>query len=305
MANLTVTPNYNATMEAMTPKTPGHCDQWNERHKQLLGNDAFLKAQIDKMLVNGAGSHNAIYRGKNLGESYTVDQICAMISNGTFSDIFIGDYFDVSITTTLGGTETVRCVIADLDTFWNNGDSGLTKHHAVIVPKDCFKTYAKMNDTNTTAGGYAGSKMHKEILPVYAAALQSALKNHIMSHRSLLTKGISETGASNAGAGYTGYTNGWDWYDTLLSLMSEVQLYGSTVFSSSFYDVGERNKQFNLFLFDPTKKVAGAGHNGSRMWYWLSAVSSASAFARCFNLGYSSFCSASAEGGVRPYFLIG
>lgn len=46
MANLTVTPEYNDVMEAMTTQTPAHCDQWNVRHQQLLGNDAALKDAI-------------------------------------------------------------------------------------------------------------------------------------------------------------------------------------------------------------------------------------------------------------------
>ena len=305
MANLAVTSQFNTAMEAMTTKTPGHCDQWNSRHEQLLGNDQYLKDQMDKMLVNGAGSHNAIYRGKNLTNIYTVDQICAMISDGTFSDLFIGDYFDVSINTSIGGTETVRCVIADLDTFVLNGDTAVSKHHAVIVPKDCFKTTAKMNDTNVTTGGYVGSKMVTTTLPIYATALQTALKNHIITHRSLLTNSVATTGNSNAGAGHVGYSNNWAWTDTLLSLMSEIQLYGSTVLSSSFFDTGERNTQFNLFRHNPAAKIAGQGHGGGRMWYWLSAVVSASAFAGCSNIGISHTGDASAEGCVRPYFLIG
>ncbi len=46
MTNLTVTPEYNDTMEAMTTQTPAHCDQWNVRHQQLLNNDAALRNAI-------------------------------------------------------------------------------------------------------------------------------------------------------------------------------------------------------------------------------------------------------------------
>ena len=162
-----------------------------------------------------------------------------------------------------------------------------------------------MNDTNVTTGGYVGSKMVTTTLPIYATALQTALKNHIITHRSLLTNSVATTGNSNAGAGHVGYSNNWAWTDTLLSLMSEIQLYGSTVLSSSFFDTGERNTQFNLFRHNPAAKIAGQGHGGGRMWYWLSAVVSASAFAYCYYNGGSNSNSASAEGCVRPYFLIG
>ena len=307
MANITAAehPELVLEMTAMERTTPAHYDEWNVRHQQLLDNDKYLNEQFVNVFSNSAAAHNSIYRGKNLTNVYTVDEICQRISAGTFEDLYVGDYFDVSITTDLGGTETVRCILAGFDIFWNNGDTAFTKHHAVIVPKDCFKTTAKMNDSNVTTGGYAGSKMHTTVLPIYAAALQIALNNHILSHRELLTTAVSTTGNSNAGAGQTGYASNWEWKDVLLRLMSEVQLIGCTVMSSSFYDVGNANIQFPLFRLAPNLKVAGLGHNGSRYWEWLSGVVSAAAFAYCRGYGVSHFFYAAGDGGVRPYFCIG
>lgn len=91
----------------------------------------------------------------------------------------------------------------------------------------------------------------------------------------------------------------------IVSIMSEIQVYGSTVLSSSFYDTGCDNIQFPLFRLAPNLKVAGLGHNGSRWWYWLSAVVSAGAFAYCNYDGNSNFSDAAGDGGVRPYFCIG
>ena len=90
----------------------------------------------------------------------------------------------------------------------------------------------------------------------------------------------------------------------MLFRSSEIQVYGSTVLSSSFYDTGNANIQFPLFRLAPNLKVAGLGHNGSRMWYYLSAVVSAAAFADCYNGGSSYNYSAAGDGGVRPYFCI-
>ena len=292
MANITAAehPKLVLEMTAMERTTPAHYDEWNVRHQQLLDNDKYLNEQFINVFSDSAAAHNSIYRGKNLTNVYTVDEICQRISAGTFKDLYVGDYFDISITTDLGGAETVRCILAGFDVFWNNGDTAFTKHHAVIVPKDCFKTKSVMNDTNVTTGGYVGSKMYKTVLPVYAAALQTALNT---------------TGNSNAGAGITGYASNWEWKDCLVKLMSEIQVYGSTVLSSSFYDTGCDNIQFPLFRLAPNLKVAGIGHNGSRWWYWLSAVVSAAAFAVCHIYGNSSYDSAAGDGGVRPYFCIG
>ena len=270
MANITAAehPKLVLEMTAMERTTPAHYDEWNVRHQQLLDNDKYLNEQFINVFSDSAAAHNSIYRGKNLTNVYTVDEICQRISAGTFKDLYVGDYFDISITTDLGGAETVRCILAGFDVFWNNGDTAFTKHHAVIVPKDCFKTKSVMNDTNVTTA-------------------------------------VSTTGNSNAGAGITGYASNWEWKDCLVKLMSEIQVYGSTVLSSSFYDTGCDNIQFPLFRLAPNLKVAGLGHNGSRWWYWLSAVVSAAAFAFCRGDGGSSSGNAAGDGGVRPYFCIG
>ena len=89
--------------------------------------------------------------------------------------------------------------------------------------------------------------------------------------------------------------------------MNEVQLYGCTVVSSSWYDVGNANLQFPLFRLNPGKKVAGLGFEGavsSRGSFWLSAVASAEAFCTCNNFGSAGQFVASDARGVRPYFLL-
>ncbi|WP_300916008.1 hypothetical protein, partial [Helicobacter rodentium] len=66
---------------------------------------------------NAAGFHNSIYRGVNLKthwglstDAAVVNKVVENIQNGTFEDLFIGDYFNVSMTTSFGGTENVVCV---------------------------------------------------------------------------------------------------------------------------------------------------------------------------------------------------
>ena len=153
---------------------------------------------------NNAAAHNAIYRGKDLTNIYTIDQICSRISAGTFDDLYIGDFITVTINTELGGSETVKLVLADFDTYYRNGDTELTRHHATMVPKDCFKTTAKMNDTNTSEGGYFSSKMHQETLPIYFAALQTVLNNHILTYRRLLSTAMDPNLDSAAHSGWKG-----------------------------------------------------------------------------------------------------
>lgn len=260
--------------------------------------------------ASNAAAHNAIFRGKDLINEcgYTIEQICQRISNGTFEDLYIGDYFDITISTSYTSSEVVRCVLAGFDTYWNNGDTAFTHHHAVIVPKNCFTATAAMNATNTTEGGFKGSAMWKTVLPAYSVAIAAKIGSHLLSHRTLLTNTISTTGASMAGAGLTGYASNWEWVDTTLSLLSEIQVYGANVWSSSAYDTGCDNLQLPLFALDPTVKVCGKGGNGnggSRQWYWLRNVASAAYFAGVTGYGNSNYSYASSSGGVRPLFCIG
>lgn len=257
---------------------------------------------------NSAAAHNAIFRGKDLTSVYTVEQICQKISAGTFEDLYIGDYFDVTINGE--GSEVVRCILAGFDTYLHNGGTSFEDHHAVIVTKNCLNTLHQMNPTNTTEGGFQGSDMWNTVLPIYNTAFGNVFGSHLLSHKTLLTNSISASGASMAGAGYTGYSNNWSWVDTKLSLLSEIQVYGANVFSSSFYDTGCDNLQLPLFALDPTAKVCRKGGTANadasnRQWYWLRNVASATYFADVGDSGSAGSGDASGSGGVRPLFCIG
>ena len=95
-----------------------------------------------------------------------------------------------------------------------------------------------------------------------------------------------------------GTSTDWAWYDVKACLMSEVSVYGSRVFSSSFYDVGEDCERLPIFHFK--------GHSYTREWIWLKAVASASYFAHATANGAAGTNHAShAGGGVRPLICVG
>lgn len=246
-----------------------------------------------------AGGHNSIFRGRDLTDGYTIAQICDKIADGSFDDLFIGDYFDIDITTALSTgsvTETVRCILAGFDPYLYNGDTALTQHHAAIVPMNAFTTTAQMNSTNVTTDGYAGSVMHKTTLPLYATALGKVLGSHLLTYRALLTNTVANGAASN-----------WAWSDCTLRLMTEVELYGSVVWAQAGYNTGIGKSQLPLFSLAPEYIRAGMGgtDHSDRNNFWLSGVTSATTFAYCHGNGGAYSYSASYSYGVRPLFLIG
>ncbi len=155
-----------------------------------------------------------------------------------------------------------------------------------------------MNATHTTTGGYYNSEMHKTTLPTVANNLKKALGNHLLNRRVLLSNSISTTAASGAMAGWIGCSNNWEWYDAYCTLLTEVQCYGSTVFSSSLYDVGEGYEKLPVFNFiHPVTFI--------RAHFWLRAVASTAYFAHVNGSGYANLSHAGDSIGVRPLIIIG
>ena len=265
-----------------------------------------MEAPIN-LLTSIPENHNNIFRGDDLfAKGYTIDNICAMISDGSFSDIYIGDYFTLSGTienvpcfveqTNDGGTKTMvestqtvtyntKFRIAGLDTYLNTGDTAFTKHHAVIVPDGVIGTN-QMNSTNTTTGGYAGSFMHRSVIPAYDTHFSEKLNNHLLEHRELLTNSVSGSSANN-----------WAWYSIKTRLMSEPEVYDTKVFGGN-YDVGIAYRKFPLFDLAP-KYIC------NRNTYWLRAVASSTAFAYVHSYGSAGNGGASYVLGLRPRFVIG
>ena len=257
--------------------------------------------------VNTTENHNGIYRGKKLCSSSMLTPFISWlynkVSNNDFSDLYLGDYFPVTITTTLPNgtvkTETVELMIAAFNYYYNVGDTALTKPHLVLIPRGAgFATTAKMNETNTTEGGYLNSYMHTTVLPCYAASLETALGGHLLPHRSLLTNAVNTSVPSMAGEGMTGAASDFEWTTVELQLMNEVQVYGTTVCSSSTYDVGVDNRQLPVFGFI----TPGRFYRG---YVWLRSVVSSTFFAAYYLSGATLYGSASSAYYVRPLILFG
>ena len=249
-------------------------------------------------IINTQGlSHNCIYRGKNWGTFTSLSAVEQFLSDhgvstGLFKDLYIGDYFKIQ-----DGTYNVEWEIAGFDTYYQKGDTAFTNHHIALIPKTNLLT-SKMNDTNDTTGGYYNSYMHQSVIPTIDTNLATILGNHLLARRALLSNAMNKDLTSGAGAGWMGSTTGWSWYTVKSCLMSEVAVYGSKVFSSSFHDIGEDCERLPIFQFK--------GHSYTRQWFWLRAVASASGFAAAPDHGGAGDGSASgAGGGVRPLICVG
>lgn len=238
---------------------------------------------LAQLTYDNAGAHNSIYRGKNLGTTVTEEQWEA-ISSGTFTDLYIGDYW------VIGG---VNWRIAAFDYYLNCGDTSFTKHHAVIVPDTCLYS-AQMNTTNVTTGAYKGSAMYTANLTQAKSTINSAFgSSHVLSHRIYLSNATSN-GRASAG----------EWTDSTVDLMCEHMVYGSGIFSpvSDGSNVPNNYRvekgQLPLFALEPSRIC-------NRDTWWLRDVITAAGFAHVGSGGRAYYFVASYSLGVRPAFCIG
>ena len=221
------------------------------------------------------GFHNSIFRGKSLGANVT-DAQWAAISAGTFDDLYIGDYWTIN---------SVPWRIAAFDYYLRTGDTACSTHHVVIVPDANLYAY-KMNDTDTTAGGYVGSKMYTEGLEQAKTIINAAFgSDHILTHRQLLVNAVTD-----------GTPSGTSWYDSTVELMTERNIWGASIYGAG--SVGSiDNIQFPLFSLNPLII-------NNRNWLWLRDIASAAGFVGINGQGIPSTAGASAERQVRPQFAI-
>ena len=216
-----------------------------------------------------------------------------MISQGTFDDIYVGDYIVAN---------NIRWLVADIDNYLREGSPSLTQHHLTMIPAS-YLTTAAMSQSSSTENGYAGSDMVTKTLPnVFTEYIAPAFHEHVLTYGNLLVNSINMEANSMAGNGLVGSSKSSDWYERKLDLMSEMNVFGATIWSSSGYDTGIDNHQYALFQLKPEFKNSDGR---TRISYYLKDVASSTYFTCVSGYGNTFGKYSSVSDGVRPRFLIG
>jgi hypothetical protein len=245
--------------------------------------------------ADGAGAHNAIYRGKYLGDTYTPAQQNA-ISDGTFDDLFIGDYW--TKTSTVNGTSyTNTYIIAGFD-YWKRPKPDNTnptatnvryRHHCIIVPEKIMYI-EKMNSKVTNSGGYLSSSMYSSGLKLAINIAYAVFgESQIGSLSRYVSSDINSSGV---------ITKASVDYNAEISLMDSTMLFGIPIFvgstKSTLYDPCP---QFPLFRYNP--EYINCTDN-----YWLTDIFLENSYGVATSIGRVTTYSPTANNGVRPYITI-
>ena len=249
---------------------------------------------------DGAEAHNAMWGGRDITAAFNNGTVSANIANGTFKDIFPGDYITKQVTIS-GTAYTVNWVVADCDYWINKGDThpGMTAHHVAIVPQVPLFN-ARMNSTNTVEGGYKGSEMYKNVIPACAAGIVSAFgSSHILAFRDFITNLVDTTHVSSGLPQWTG-TPDWigEWVSVQCNLMSEKMVYGAPICAAGAMDNSIATRQMSAFRL--SEKLISC----NRYMWWLRDVTSSLSFAFVNSLGTANPLDAAFLVSVRPFALL-
>ena len=176
----------------------------------------------------------------------------------------------------------------------------MTAHHVAIVPQAPIFN-VNMNATNTTEGGYAGSRMYTETIPACATGIVNAFgSDHILTFRDLIVSNINASGISLGNSSWLGVSalGSGQWVDARCNLIGEHMVYGHSVWSSGGENQMIQTRQFSAF------RLSERLINYNRQWWWLRDVVSSAFFASVNGNGLAGTASASNVRGVRPFALL-
>lgn len=238
--------------------------------------------------------HRNLYRGKNLGNTYTQAQKNA-IKNGTFNDIYVGDYWQV-------GDNKWR--VADInyfnDTYVDGGSKAKYLNHVVVMP-DKFLYKAKMNNDLASLGtqGYAQSYMRTAGLNQAKTTINGIFgAENILKYTDYMLNGINTT---------TKIDTSKSWETATVEIPNNAMIFG---YANNYTGAGSTNisritmkpAQLSMFSLNPGLIQPNTDH------FWMRDVitdgGGALAYCRVHAGSLIDTASVSGENGVRPVFAI-
>ncbi len=260
---------------------------------------------------NNALSLNGGYEGRSIKDLLgcsTWDATYAALSAKKHSELEflrLGDYLDVTLTSAAyTQQQTLRFVVADVDPYYQCGDTAISSHHVAFVASAPVGvassvtgaqngSYLQWNTSNTNNGTssqaapYMASNLHAWEQKL-ASVLPSALSSVLLEHRVLLETRYSSSGSLTDSTGWA-----WNSVGKIFSL-SETEVCGQLVWGTKGWSVG-MDTQFAIFRHNRWRL------NSVRDHWWLRSVGGGSSAYVCYvnNDGSANSYDAS-NGWVRP-----
>lgn len=243
------------------------------------GKKVSMSTLADIFLQPGAAAHNAICRGKKLGNALTSEML-ASIRDGSFNDLYVCDYIE---------TEDNIYRFMDFDYFLGccSSASGgrIERHHAILVPDKVMSSSAIDNYPEATQP--KETHMYVNKLPEMTQTLKGIFGNDNVA---MMDRVITKT--------VNGESTGWDWVNVGADLLTEVMVMGHSSWGQWVgFQTGIMKGQLAGFRYSHYLMCSNED-------YWLRDKRSATNYALISSDGYSSSDTGSLQHGVRPFFVI-
>ena len=243
------------------------------------GKKVSMSTLADIFLQPGAAAHNAICRGKKLGNALTSEML-ASIRDGSFNDLYVCDYIE---------TEDNIYRFMDFDYFLGccSSASGgrIERHHAILVPDKAMSSSAIDNYPEATQP--KETHMYVNKLPEITQTLRGIFGNDNVA---MMDRIITNT--------VNGESTGWDWVNVGADLLTEVMVMGHSSWGQWVgFQTGIMKGQLAGFRYSHSLMCSNED-------YWLRDKRSATNYALISSDGYSSSDTGSLQHGVRPFFVI-
>lgn len=261
---------------------------------------------------------NQRYHQADVTAAWDNGTISTAIANQSFENIQLGNYITKTLSLPIlnghidaeNGTSTdYKCQIkfVDANAFYGYDNYAVTAtpHMAALIfglPNDYMNptnSTTTAADTGTGYTGYAGSYMQVKYLPAVVKALNNALGNgHLVAHNMLMGTAVGSSLVNRFGsAGGATSSSAWQ-MNQYITLMTEAQIYGGTIWSSSGYDTGQANTKLAAFNLVRWNKFCG------NKYMWLRDVASGSNFCYAGSDGYALCAGAATSRYVVPLILL-
>ena len=272
-----------------------NADQQAEFNAFMRDLRSIVEGQTGSLLPSALGNRNA-FRGKYLGSTITAEQLTA-IRNGTFDDLYVGDYWECDI---YGLMRKFR--IVDIN-YWLNTGSGTkcTTNHIVVMPDEPIGSHLYMHDTNADID-YCNSNVRNKLLTdttvnntrdIISSWLGTKFNDIVLSHKEYLINSVSN------GIPATG-----SWCDSTIELPSEIMMYGTRIYSPGNLNTTVpclyTNSRTQLSLFRLAPQYIQPGN----AYFWLRDVVDNTRYAAVGSDGEASWRKVAKEAGIRPVFGI-
>lgn len=257
----------------------GNAEYAGDVSATVNGKKVFMSTLADIFLQPGAAAHNAICRGKKLGNALTSEML-ASIRDGSFNDLYVCDYIE---------TEDNIYRFMDFDYFLGccSSASGgrIEKHHAILVPDKVMSSSAIDNYPEVTQP--KETHMYVNKLPEITQTLKGIFGNNNVA---IMDRVITKT--------VNGESTGWDWVNVGADLLTEVMVMGHSSWGQWVgFQTGIMKGQLAGFRYSHSLMCSNED-------YWLRDKRSATNYALISFDGYSSSDTGSLQHGVRPFFVI-